>query len=239
MGSPLSLESVDLIYLESMMASHFLIVLLSVSSVQLAPTENLIPGTEMLTNLVSKGQEMMDLWLTEYTTAPYTVTAGPFEGGLEERRYPAMMWVCNKRIESELADSQTSKLFWPLFHYIQGGNVGNLTIAMTTPVTTLVTSESSGFSLEMCFFLGATKNTWPRPSSSSIYLKQEPERQIVTRRLGGYMSTVGWIEEEEAVRSILARLSIAVDTSRIYWVGYDAPVKFWKRRNEVWFCKSC
>ena len=34
------------------------------------------------------------------------------------------------------------------------------------------------------------------------------------RRLGGYMSTVGWIEEEEAVRSILARLSIAVDTSR-------------------------
>ena len=63
----------------------------------------------------------------------------------------------------------------------QGGNVGNLTIAMTTPVTTLVTSEASKFSLEMCFFLGATKNTWPRPSSSSIYLKQEPERQIVTR----------------------------------------------------------
>merc|ERR1712187_362070 len=80
--------------------------------------------------------------------------------------------------------------------YIQGGNVGNLTIAMTTPVTTLVTSEASGFSLEMCFFLGATKNTWPRPSSASVYLKQEPERQIVTRRLGGYMSTARWIEEE-------------------------------------------
>jgi len=62
---------------------------------------------------------MMDLWLTEYVTAPYTVTAGPFEGGLEERRYPAMMWVCNKRTESELADGQTSKLFWPLFQYIQ------------------------------------------------------------------------------------------------------------------------
>ena len=73
------------------MASHYLVVLLSVGSVRPAPTENLIPGTEMLTNLVSKGQEMMDLWLTEYTTAPYTVTAGPFEGGLEERSYPAMM----------------------------------------------------------------------------------------------------------------------------------------------------
>ena len=78
------------------MASHYLIVLLSVGLVHSAPTENLIPGTEILTNLVSstvsKGQAVvMDLWLTEYTTAPYTVTAGPFEGGLEERTYPAMM----------------------------------------------------------------------------------------------------------------------------------------------------
>ena len=77
------------------MASHYLIVLLSVGLVHSAPTENLIPGTDILTNLVSntvsKGQQMMDLWLTEYTTAPYTVTAGPLEGGLEERTYPAMM----------------------------------------------------------------------------------------------------------------------------------------------------
>merc|ERR1719153_1567895 len=108
------------------MASHYFIVLLSLSSVCPAPTENLIPGTGILTNMVSKGQQMMELWLTEYTTAPYTVTAGPFEGGLEERTYPSMMWVCNKRTESDLADGQTSKLFWPLFQYIQGSNVGNL-----------------------------------------------------------------------------------------------------------------
>ena len=47
---------------------------------------------------------------------------------------------------------------------------------------------------------------------------------FVCRRLGGYMSTVGWIEEEEAVRSILARLSIAVDTSRwnfIYFMEWN------------------
>ena len=78
-----------------MASSHYLIVLLSVGLVHPAPTENLIPGTDILTNLVvnsvSKGQQMMDLWLTEYTTAPYTVTDGPFEGGLEERTYPAMM----------------------------------------------------------------------------------------------------------------------------------------------------
>ena len=75
-----------------MASPHHLIVFVLVGFVHCAPAdENLIPGTELLTNLVSKGQQMMDLWLTEYTTAPYTVTAGPFEGGLEERSYPPMM----------------------------------------------------------------------------------------------------------------------------------------------------
>ena len=44
----------------------------------------------ILTNLVNKGSQMIELWSTEYTTAPYTVTDGPFEGGLEERTSPAM-----------------------------------------------------------------------------------------------------------------------------------------------------
>ena len=65
--------------------------------------------------------------------------------------------------------------------YIQGANVGNLTIPMTTPVTTLVTTSQSEFTLEMCFFLGSTRNSWPSPSAPSVYLKQEPDRQIVTR----------------------------------------------------------
>ena len=37
---------------------------------------------------------------------------------------------------------------------------------------------------------------------------------FVCRRLGGYMSTARWVEEEEAVRSILTRRYNAVDTSR-------------------------
>merc|ERR1719239_2160810 len=69
----------------------------------------------------------------------------------------------------------------PLFQYIQGGNAGNLTIPMTTPVTTLVTSEEAGFTLEMCFFLGSREHSWPIPSAPSVYLQQEPERQIITR----------------------------------------------------------
>ena len=48
-------------------------------------------------------------------------------------------------------------------------------------------------------------------------------RIFVCRRLGGYMSTARWVEEEEAVRSILTRRYNAVDTSRwnfiySYWM---------------------
>ena len=50
---------------------------------------------------------------------------------------------------------------------------------------------------------------WDIPVASKQILKI-----FVCRRLGGYMSTARWIEEEEAVRSILTRLAIAVDTSR-------------------------
>merc|ERR1719370_1716726 len=136
----------------------------------------------------------MDLWLTEYTTAPYTVTAGPFEGGAENLPQPMTVGGANKRTETDLADGQTSKLFWPLFQFIQGANTGNLTIPMTTPVTTLVTAEGSGFTLEMCFFLGSTEGSWPIPSAPSVYLQQAAERQIITRRLGGYMNTARWRE---------------------------------------------
>ena len=52
---------------------------------------------------------------------------------------------------------------------------------MTTPVTTLVTEEGSGFTLEMCFFLGSTEGSWPNPTAPSVYLQQAAERQIITR----------------------------------------------------------
>ena len=91
------------------------------------------------------------------------------------------------------------------------------------------------------------------------------QRLIVyyVRRLGGYINTARWVDEQAAVRKILTRLwwlmmtgtfriiywqgQFALVTKaikifplhRIYRVGYDAPVKFWNRRNKVWFCQSC
>ena len=143
---------------------------------------------------------MMDLWLTEYVTAPYTVTAGPFEGGLEERRYPAMMqaasiilnlyslirfhlfrWVCNKRTEGELADGQTSKLFWPLFHYIQ---VLCEVIAHCLYTTIRKSSEQKGQFIASSGFKYLTRLERWSIASHRLTDGAQPSKTIGTRWLG-------------------------------------------------------
>ena len=62
--------------------------------------------------------EVWDDWVTQYTTAPYTVTT-EYGAGLEERLYPAMTWVCDQKTVDKETDDMKSGLFWPLFRYIQ------------------------------------------------------------------------------------------------------------------------
>merc|ERR1712133_71823 len=130
-----------------------LLVLLSVSKA--APTEDsMIPG--VINNLVERGVDVVTQWVGTYTTAPYTVTQ-THTGGVEERLYPAMSWMCNKRTENTESDIQRSSLFWPLFSYIQGGNADLAMIPMTIPVTTLVTHTNGQVTLEM--FLHGSRHT--------------------------------------------------------------------------------
>merc|ERR1712226_312253 len=150
-------------------------------------------------------------------------------GGVEERSYPGMNWMCNKRTEAAESDIQRESLFWPLFSYIQGGNADLATI----PMTTLVTHTGGQVTMEMCFFMGASSP--PAPTNPAVYVKAEGERRIVTRRVGGYMATEKWQAETTALLAVLQEQGVRVETDRLYQVGYDAPYKFWNRRNEVWY----
>merc|ERR1712002_173991 len=163
---------------------------------------------------------------------PYTVTA-ELRGGLEERRYPASSWVCNK-VTPDGTEEQNTKLFWPLFNYIQGKNVDKKKIPMTTPVTT---TPSRGGKLEMCFYLTG-RGPHPEPTDSNVYLKNEGQRNIVTRKVGGFMNKDKWIKEAKELKKVVEEQGISVVSDRVYMVGYDAPFKFWDRRNEVWLLKA-
>jgi len=51
------------------------------------------------------------------------------------------------------------------------------------------------------------------------------------------MKSAGWAMEAEILAQKLTDQGVAFDRSRYYRVGYDAPFKFWNRRNEIWYPK--
>merc|ERR1711962_643457 len=176
--------------------------------------------------------EVLSSMTANYSSAPYTVVSSHSEG-VEQRDYPTVSWVCTQRITRL---EERSGMFWTLFRYLEGSNVDSAKIAMTTPVTTLVQQDASsvGVTQEMCFFLGGRSQP-PLPTEEGVYLKKEEPRRIVTRRVSGYMDPNRWHLETEELRSILTDMGIPFLPDRHYEVGYDAPYKFWNRRNEVWF----
>ena len=44
-----------------------------------------------------------------------------------------------------------------------------------------------------------------------------------------------WINEAQTFADKLSTRADSIDFSKIYTAGYDSPMKFWNRRNEVMF----
>lgn len=63
--------------------------------------------------------------------------------------------------------------------------------------------------------------------------------QIFCRRSGGYFITDNaWEEEAIALKKLLKEKEAEADFSGYYRNGYDAPMRIFNRRNEVWFRKT-
>merc|ERR1712142_911468 len=147
-------------------------------------------------------------WFTDYETAPYTNIGGVGQNGVEERVYPARKWVCAKKISRAGDSDAKSGMFWSLFKYIQGANSGEVKIDMTTPVTTMVEEDTDTDNLvyEMCFYIGAAhQSNPPTPSNTRVYIKEEEERKIFTRKVGGWMDSEKWAREAEELKVVLAK----------------------------------
>jgi len=171
-----------------------------------------------------------------YEEAPYTETQ--LGDQIVKRIYPAKHWVCNTKTYSDVDERQSGQ-FWKLFQYIQGANAESAKIEMTVPVTTHVTPRTEGGDIrEMCFFIGEEhQENVPAPTNpdnSVVTFSGE----IYTRTIGGYMSQATWRAEAEALKAKLTQMGLTFDASSYYTVGYDAPFKWWNRRNEVWFKKA-
>jgi len=176
-----------------------------------------------------------------YEEAPYTLVKST--NTYEERSYPARKWVCTENTGSQTEDV-TENQFWKLFRYITGNMLRAQTIAMTVPVANQYTPASSGnqATYRMCFFIGEEHQANPaQPSDETVFIEDRPAMTIFTRTVGGYMEgadNARWFAEAATVRGYLDAMGESYATDTMWWVGYDAPWKFWNRRNEVWYKKN-
>jgi hypothetical protein len=151
----------------------------------------------------------------------------------EVRLYPQRKWACTNSTDED--EARTRYLFYRLFDYITGANTRGAKIEMTVPVATLNPYDEDR-NMRMCFFVPeAYQYSTPTPTDPRVYIVNDQEVQVAVRRFSGYPSLAEWNEQLHKLREALeaAGKAGAYDFSTYIRAGYDAPWKFYNRRNEV------
>jgi hypothetical protein len=176
--------------------------------------------------------------------------------GYQLRRYPACV-IAEVTVAADF-DKAGSLAFQPLFTYISGNNLGQVSIDMTAPVVQresgeLETGASTGRSEKLsmtapvlqssdvsgqqvvAFVLpsSVTAASAPTPLDSRVVIREIPPSLTAATRYSGRWSRSGYTEHLQQLRSALERDGLhAVGEPR--FARFDSPMKPWfLRRNEV------
>ena len=122
----------------------------------------------------------------------------------------------------------------------------NKEIAMTAPVTICMDAEGQGLinmdtdvTATMGFFLPkAVENNVPTPNDETIKVESIGEFTAASIRFGGFASMSDNLKYRDELISLLGDKADLYDTVNFLTAGYDAPFKFFNRRNEVWLLKK-
>ena len=176
------------------------------------------------------------------TELTYNITEE--DGGEENMKMQSMMMKMYKRFTTKLLKKKPSRLmFMKLFRYISGLNQEVEEIPMTSPVMNLmipITKERT--TKQMCFYLGKRFQTEkpPKPVNNEVEIILEKNLEVYVHTFGGYATKdATWIEESEKLKDRLQSDQVEgldkIDFSKFLMAGYDSPMKFWNRRNEILF----
>merc|ERR1711988_944378 len=236
MGQTLSILPIDITDKETEMrvlATATALVL--VASVAPAPQ---FDGLKSLVNSLT-GDDKPGEVNGDYEQVPYEVLAK--YNGYEERRYPsanyACTWMTNKK---SWKDRPQSKMFMKLFRYLAGVNKESQEIEMTVPVWSwMAVPEVGKITKDMCFYITKEfQSNPPEPVDPEVRIVKSKERVGFVKQFGGYaMQDFVWMKEAEKFRAELSERSNEVNFNYFWTAGYDSPMKFWNRRNEVAFEK--
>jgi len=174
-----------------------------------------------------------------YECAPYTVleTAPDYQ----VRRYPSTKWAT---VTMTRSPQTPNKSFMKLFGYISGANEDEAKISMTVPVSTKVTTlaEEDGQVQreEMGFYVPGSHQEAPPNPKGEVTIVTRPEMTVFVRTFGGFAKDKDWEEQrEQLMASLRGRDDFdAINTKEYFRQGFDAPFKFWNRKNEVFLVKS-
>ena len=161
------------------------------------------------------------LMAQSYQTQPYEVVS-TFDQ-IEIRYYPPAMKV---QVEST---STNNRNFNALFKYISGNNDRGEKIAMTTPV---YMANKNG-SQTMAFVLPAQyKDTAPKPNGEGVEVCQSKAGYFAAIRYGGYSNSEKVKQYTQQLKKVLALAEKKI-IGQAFVLSYDAPYKFYNRRNEI------
>ena len=161
------------------------------------------------------------LFMQGYETQPYKVIT-TFDK-VELRHYPSAMKV---KVNSRASGNRN---FNALFQYISGNNSEEKKIAMTTPVYMRNDSDSQ----TMEFVLPAAySEKAPTPKGNGVSVYQSDPGEYAAIRFGGYSSMAKQIRYTKLLMEELIKYGVQ-SIGEPMLLSYDAPYKFYNRRNEI------
>ena len=143
-------------------------------------------------------------------------------GKIEIRYYPSAPML---RVSSNQSRNNN---FGKLFRYIAGNNNNEEKIAMTTPVYMSNQSKTMDFVLPKRFLSGDI----PVPNDNDVETYISEPKYYAAIKYSGYSNN----KKEENYRQELVKIlqnSNLKTLSEHFVLSYDAPTKFYNRRNEV------
>jgi len=191
-----------------------------------------------------------------YECAPYTILESQTE--YQVRSYPERKWatvvfekVGDRMGNNDLGgiintDQPQNKSFMKLFRYISGANEPGSKISMTVPVSTRVTNtitdQGNVIKEEMGFYVPTEhQDSVPSPKAETdVNIVTRPDMVAFVRTFGGYAKDQDWIQQRDMlINDLKSREDFdEIDTETYFRQGFDAPFKFWGRKNEVFVTKK-
>ncbi|XP_033750949.1 heme-binding protein 2-like [Pecten maximus] len=165
----------------------------------------------------------------------YTVTQS--FTGYQLRHYEKSVWVATNLTTMEFTDSDSSSMFFKLFHYISGNNTRNMKIEMTAPVVLKVehgpgpTCESFFYNHFMIPF--EFQDNPPVPTDPTVYITEMPAFDVYVKSFGGRPTFNDKMTMIESLAAEIGHPSL-FEERFYYFAGYDGPYTIHARHNEVW-----